>query len=150
MLRRLLFAGNPDNSKKILTEDEKKEKLLNIQLSVFNDSRISNEPNRDDTYINGGIIHKCKAVAISILEENFSNMANYFGSSGYDGLIFDKARNLCLVKLADTLDDLHTLNPTSIYKICNLRMEFINLDSNSITVNAYGTLYGKHIENEKK
>jgi hypothetical protein len=51
-----------------------------------------------------------------------------------------------LVKLADTLDDLNTLNPTSIYKICNLRMEFINLDSNSITVNAYGTLYGKHIE----
>jgi hypothetical protein len=68
MLRRLLFAGNPDNNKKILTEDEKKEKLLNIQLSVFNDVRISNEPNRDDTYINIGIMHKCKAVAISILE----------------------------------------------------------------------------------
>lgn len=29
-------------------------------------------------------------------------------------------------------------------------MEFVSLDNNSITVNAYETLYGKHIENEKK
>jgi hypothetical protein len=150
MLRRLLAAGNPDNNKKILTDEEKKEKLENIQLSVFNDVRISNEPNTDDSYINIGIMHKCKAVAINKLQENFSDLANYFGSSGYDGLIFDRARNFCLIKLADTLDDLNTLNPTSIYKICNLRMEFVTLDNNSITVNTYGTLYGKHIENENK
>ena len=75
------------------------------------------------------------------------NYLKIFGSSGYDGEIFDKARNLCLVKLTETLDDLTFLNPQFIYKISNLKIEFISIDKNSITVNAYGSLYAK--ENKK-
>ena len=39
------------------------------------------------------------------------------------------------------------LNPQFIYKISNLKIEFISIDKNSITVNAYGSLYAK--ENKK-
>ena len=135
---KLLFGGS------IKKEKEIEMKKQNVLLSVYNDIRISTEPNKDETYIYYGIIHKCKAVAISNLSENF------FGSSGYDGVIFDKVRNLCLIKLTETLlNHLTFLNPKNIYKISNLKMEFISIDKNSITVNAYGSLYAKEIEEIK-
>jgi len=52
-------------------------KKQNVLLSVYNDIRISTEPNKDETYKDYGIIHKCKAVAISKLSENFSDVANF-------------------------------------------------------------------------
>ena len=150
---KLLFGGSINQEKEIKNEIEMKNlkeiemKKQNIIISVYSDMRISTSENKDETYKDFGIIHKCKAVAISKLSENFSDIANIFGSSGYDGEIFDKARNLCLVKLTETLDDLTFLNPQFIYKISNLKIEFISIDKNSITVNAYGSLYAK--ENKK-
>ena len=145
---KLLFGGTTINKEKE-KEKEIEMKKQNVLLSVYNDIRISTEPNKDETYIDYGIIHKCKAVAISKLSENFSDVANFFGSSGYDGEIFDKVRNLCLIKLTETLNDLTFLNPIYIYKISNLKMEFISVDKNSITVNAYGSLHAKEIKEIK-
>ena len=150
---KLLFGGSINQEKEIEKEIEMKNlkeiemKKQNVLLSVYSDMRISTSENKDETYKDFGIIHKCKAVAISKLSEKISDIANIFGSSGYDGEIFDKARNLCLVKLTETLDDLTFLNPQFIYKISNLKIEFISIDKNSITVNAYGSLYAK--ENKK-
>jgi hypothetical protein len=142
---KLLFGGSIKKEK----EKEIEMKKQNVLSSVYTDIRISTEPNKDETYMYYGIIHKCKAVAISNLSENFSDIANFFGSSGYDGVIFDKVRNLCLIKLTETLNDLTFFNPINIYKISNLKMEFISIDKNSITVNAYGSLYTKEIEEIK-
>ena len=141
MIKKFFGGINNDEIKK----QEYEMKKQNILLSVYHDIRISTEPNKDETYNDYGVIHKCKAVAISVLSENFSDIANFIGSSGYDGKIFDKARNLCLIKLTDTLNDLTFLNPKYIYKISNLKMEFISIDKNSITVNAYGSLHAKEI-----
>jgi len=140
---KILFGGSINQEKE--KEKEIEMKKQNVLLSVYTDIRISTEPNKDETYIDYGIIHKCKAVAISVLSKNFSDVANFIGSSGYDAEIFDKARNLCLIKLTDTLNDLTFLNPKYIYKISNLKMEFISIDKNSITVNAYGSLHAKEI-----
>ena len=53
-------------------------------------------------------------------------------------------RNLLLLNLKKILDNLEITNPTLIYKISNLKMEFISIDKNSIAVNAYGTLQAKN------
>ena len=130
MLKKLLrYATNVELTKQKDIENEIEMKNLkeiemkkqNVLLSVYSDMRISTSENKDETYKDFGIIHKCKAVAISKLSEKISDIANIFGSSGYDGEIFDKARNLCLVKLTETLDDLTFLNPQFIYKISNLK-----------------------------
>lgn len=134
-----LFGSINNNSttKKIKEEND-------ILLSVFEDVRISTELNNDDNYFNCGIIHKCKAVAINKLDENYSDFLNIFGNASNDEQIFDKMRNLLLLNLKKILDNLEITNPTLIYKISNLKMEFISIDKNSIAVNAYGTLQAKN------
>ena len=129
-------SNNNSPTKKINEEQD-------ILLSVFQDVRISTELNKDDNYFNCGIIHKCSAVAINKFDENYSDFINLFGNSSNDEQIFDKMSNILLLKLKKTLDNLEITNPNLIYKISNLKMEFISIDKNSIAINAYGTLLAK-------
>lgn len=69
---KLLFGGSVKKEKEI------EMKKQNVLLSVYNDIRISTEPNKDETYIYYGIIHKCKAVAISNLSEKFFRYCKFF------------------------------------------------------------------------
>ena len=100
-------------------------------LNVFDDTRLSTQPNEDPSYEDAGIIHATDAVGINFGRAIITNIANAFGSKGIDLSRYNLARTGVLKKL---------LKETPLgYKICNIKMDIENTPQ-SVHVHAYGSL----------
>lgn len=99
--------------------------------NVFNDSRLSTQPNEDMNYEDAGIIHATEAVGINMGRAFITNIANAFGSKGLDLSRYDVGRTAVLTKLLN--------NVPNGCKICNIKMDIEN-GPQSIHVHAYGSL----------
>jgi hypothetical protein len=99
--------------------------------NVFNDTRLSTQPNEDMNYEDAGIIHATEAVGINMGREFITNVANAFGSKGIDLSRYDVGRTAVLTKLLN--------NVPAGCKICNIKMDIEN-SPQSIHVHAYGSL----------
>jgi len=122
----------------------KPENLVNF---LFLDARVSTQQNSDPTFTEYGIIHLCDSVAINALRETMTNIANFFGRSGFDSTLYDLARNNCLTRIVNILNvkdkELKEEGKDMELKVCNIRFEMLSIDPSLITINAYGTLLGK-------
>ena len=122
----------------------KPENLVNF---LFLDARVSTQQNSDPTFTEYGIIHLCDSVAINALRETMTNIANFFGRSGFDSTLYDLARNNCLTRIVNILNvkdkELKDEGKDMELKVCNIRFEMLSIDPSLITINAYGTLLGK-------
>jgi hypothetical protein len=122
----------------------KPENLVNF---LFLDARVSTQQNSDPTFTEYGIIHLCDSVAINALRETMTNIANFFGRSGFDSTLYDLARNNCLTRIVNILNvkdkELKQEGKDMDLKVCNIRFEMLSIDPSLITINAYGTLLGK-------
>ena len=122
----------------------KPENLVNF---LFLDARVSTQQNSDPTFTEYGIIHLCDSVAINALRETMTNIANFFGRSGFDSTLYDLARNNCLTRIINILNikdnELKAEGKDMDLKVCNIRFEMLSIDPSLITINAYGTLFGR-------
>lgn len=100
-------------------------------LNVFDDRRLSTQPNEDHSYEDAGIIHATEAVGINFGRAIITNIANTFGSKGIDLSRYNVARTGALKKLLSHTPEGH--------KVCNIKMDVEN-GPQSIHVHAYGTL----------
>ena len=112
-----------------------------ISLNVFDDRRLSTQPNEDRSYEDAGIIHATEAVGINFGRAIITNIANTFGSKGIDLSRYNVARTGALKKLLS-----HT--PEG-YKVCNIKMDVEN-SPQSIHVHAYGTLMKPKMTSSKR
>ena len=109
---------------------------------------ISTQPNLDTSYKEIGIIHKSTSVAKNIIMEYKSDLFNIFGKTPKsDNKFFSVPWNMCLTELINDLKNYEELEPSKIFKIANLKFDFIAIDKNSLTLNTYGTLLIKDKEN---
>lgn len=109
---------------------------------------ISTQPNLDTSFKEIGIIYKSKAVAKNILKEYKSDLFNLVGKTpNSDNKYFINPWHLCLNELTEDLKNYENLEPSKIFKITNLKFDFISIDTNSLTLNTYGTLICKNKEN---
>jgi hypothetical protein len=99
--------------------------------NVFNDTRLSTQPNEDSNYVDAGIIHATEAVGINMGRAFITGIANAFGSKGIDLSRYDVARTAVLTKLLN--------NVPNGCKICNIKMDIEN-SPQSVHVHAYGSL----------
>jgi hypothetical protein len=100
-------------------------------LNVFDDKRLSTQPNEDPSYEDSGIIHATDAVGINFGRAIVTNIANAFGSKGIDLSRYNLARTGVLKKLLKE-------TPPG-YKVCNIKMDIENTPQ-SVHVHAYGSL----------
>lgn len=108
---------------------------------------ISTQPNLDPSFKEIGIIYKSKAVAKNILSEYKSGLFNLVGKTPKsDNKFFSTPWYLCLNELTEDLKKYENLEPSKIFKISNLKFDFISIDTNSLTLNTYGTLICKNKE----
>jgi hypothetical protein len=106
---------------------------------------ISTQPLLDQTFKEIGIIHKTTSVSKNIIMEYKSDLYNIFGATpNSDNKFFSSPWNLCLSEIMNDLKNYEYLEPTKIFKIANLKFDFIAIDKNSLTVIAYGTLLCKN------
>jgi hypothetical protein len=54
---------------------------------------------------------------------------------------------MCLNEIIKELNTYESIEPSKIFKISNLKFDFISIDKNSLTLNTYGTLLCKNKEN---
>lgn len=109
---------------------------------------ISTQPNLDTSYKEIGIIHKSTSVAKNIIMEYKSNIYNIVGATpNSDNKFFSAPWDLCLSELMTDLKTYEELEPSKIFKIANVKFDFITIDNNSLTLNTYGTLLIKDKEN---
>ena len=101
---------------------------------IYKSTQISTQPNTDADYQEIGVIHVTDSSPINAARGLATDVANFFGSKGYDNTVFDFARNDALEKMSEQL--------TSSQKVCNLRMEVSN-DKTLVFVHLYGTLLDK-------
>jgi len=101
---------------------------------IYKSTQISTQPNTDTDYQEIGVIHVTDSSPINAARGLATDVANFFGSKGYDNTVFDFARNDALEKMSEQL--------TASQKVCNLRMEVSN-DTNLVFVHLYGTLLDK-------
>lgn len=99
--------------------------------NIFNDTRLSTQPNEDMNYVDAGIIHATEAVGINMGRAFITGIANAFGSKGIDLSRYDVARTAVLTKLLN--------NVPNGCKICNIKMDIEN-SPQSVHVHAYGSL----------
>lgn len=105
---------------------------------IFSSKQLSTQSNTDDEYEEVGIIHITDSAAINALREAGTGVMNFFGSKGFDNIVFDTCRNAALQKLMEQVE------PNQ--KVCNLRMDVDNVDPKLIFVHIYGTLLQKKSE----
>jgi len=101
---------------------------------IYKSTQISTQPNTDTDYQEIGVIHVTDSSPINAARGLATDVANFFGSKGYDNTVFDFARNDALEKMSEQL--------TASQRVCNLRMEVSN-DKNLVFVHLYGTLLDK-------
>jgi len=118
-----------------------------IKNFLFLDSRVSTQQNTDPSFIEYGIIHLCDSVAINALRASITSLFNAFGKSGFDSTLYDLARNNCLTRIINILNikdnELKAEGKDMDLKVCNIRFEMLSIDPSLITINAYGTLFGR-------
>ena len=118
-----------------------------IKNFLFLDSRVSTQQNTDPSFIEYGIIHLCDSVAINALRASITSLFNAFGRSGFDSTLYDLARNNCLTRIINILNikdnELKAEGKDMDLKVCNIRFEMLSIDPSLITINAYGTLFGR-------
>jgi hypothetical protein len=102
---------------------------------IFSSKQLSTQSNTDTEYEEVGIIHITDSAAINALREAGTGVMNFFGSKGFDNVVFDTCRNSALQKLMEQVE------PNQ--KVCNLRMTVDNVDPKLIFVHIYGTLLQK-------
>lgn len=100
-------------------------------LNVFDDRRLSTQPNEDLSYEDAGIIHVSYSVGVNFGREIITNIANTFGAKGVDLSRYNVARTGALKKLLQECPPGH--------KVCNIKMDVEN-SPQIIYVHAYGTL----------
>jgi len=107
---------------------------INNNNFIFKSKQISTQENSDSSYEEIGVVHVTESTAINALRGVVTNVANIFGSKGFDNSVYDSARNNALNKL--------TTQITPNQKISNLRME-ASFDQTLVFIHLYGTLLEK-------
>lgn len=139
----------PSKSKKggtnFIPNDNEAPKLY---TGLLLNSKISTQPNIDPTYKEIGFIFKSNSVAKNAILEFKSDIYNVFGSTPTsDNNFFISPWILCIQELTNELNSYQEKEPNKILKISNVKFNFISIDTNSLTINAYGTLLCKDKEN---
>lgn len=96
---------------------------------------ISTLPNDDMDYEEVGVVHVTKVAGIDVVKGIITQIANFVGSSGAEGAVFNDARNKVLVALMETIKD-------KPQKICGLRID-MEFRPDAVLVTGYGTLLQK-------
>lgn len=105
---------------------------------------ISTQPILDTSFKEIGIIHKSTSVAKNAISELKSDIFNVFGKTpNSDNKFFSTPWNICLNEIITDLDHYEKLEPSKIFKIANLKFDFVSIDTNSLTLISYGTLLCK-------
>ena len=105
---------------------------------------ISTQPILDSSFKEIGIIHKTTSVAKNAILELKSDFFNVFGKTpNSDNKFFSGPWNICLNEIMNELKHYEDLEPSKIFKIANLKFDFISIDKNSLTLISYGTLLCK-------
>jgi hypothetical protein len=109
---------------------------------------ISTQPNLDTSFKEIGIIYKSTSAAKNIFKEYKSDLFNIIGKvPSSDNKYFSNPWFMCLNEIIKELNTYESIEPSKIFKISNLKFDFISIDKNSLTLNTYGTLLCKNKEN---
>jgi hypothetical protein len=109
---------------------------------------ISTQPNIDTSFKEVGILYKSKSVAKNVIKEIKSDFLNIVGKSpNSDNKYFNTPWSMAIEEITNDLKTYQELEPLKIFKIANLKFDFIAIDTNSLTLNIYGTLLCKDKEN---
>ncbi len=104
-----------------------------IDLYVFMSDKISIQSIPSD-YKQIGIIHISDSAGINAIRQFGTNLANTFGSKGFDNTIYDKLRNT-------VLDKLNQMVAKTNHKVFNVRIDVeSSATSSTIFVHLYGDL----------
>lgn len=106
-----------------------------FSINVFNNPKLSTQPNTDPTYDESGIVHYTDTQGINIVRQLGTSITNIFGGKGFDTTVYDNLRTESLKNVEKLLD--------SNSKISNLRMEFSHAHPELIVHHIYGTLLRK-------
>ena len=89
--------------------------------------------NTDPEYNEMGIIHTSEPGSVNIAREFMTDVANVFGSKGFDRTIYDQIRKKALENLLKENQ-----------KICNLKIDVENVKANSLFfIHLHGMLLEK-------
>lgn len=99
---------------------------------IFTSSKLSTQPCNNPQYKRIGIVHMSDSIGINFLRNNATELFNAFGAKGFDNSIYDKLRNTCFRKLANSINENQ--------QICNIRVD-IERDASLIYMHVYGTLF---------
>jgi hypothetical protein len=109
---------------------------------------ISTQPNIDTLFKEVGIFYKSVSVAKNAIKEMKSDFLNVFGKTPKsDNKYFNTPWSMAIEEIANELKYYQQLEPFKLFKIANLKFDFIAIDTNSLTLNIYGTLLYKDKEN---
>jgi hypothetical protein len=88
------------------------------------------------------------SVAKNAIKEMKSDFLNVFGKTPKsDNKYFNTPWSMAIEEIANELKYYQQLEPFKLFKIANLKFDFIAIDTNSLTLNIYGTLLYKDKEN---
>ena len=113
---------------------EKMTDQANKKDFFYLNKNISTEPNKSKAYVRQGILHFTDSMGINALRDTLTSISNFFGSKGLENAVYDRLRNLALIKVGILLEENQ--------RCYNTRLEFEREDE-TIFIHVYGTLYVK-------
>ena len=131
------YTGIPtgeEDSPEIKEFREKMTDPANKKDFFYLNKNISTEPNKSKAYVRQGILHFTDSMGINALRDTLTSISNFFGSKGLENAVYDRLRNLALIKVGILLEENQ--------RCYNTRLEFEREDE-TIFIHVYGTLYVK-------
>jgi hypothetical protein len=123
-----------EDSPEIKEFREKMSDPANKKDFFYLNKNISTEPNKSKAYIRQGILHFTDSMGINALRETLTSISNFFGAKGLENAVYDRLRNIALIKVGILLEENQ--------RCYNTRLEFEREDE-PIFIHVYGTLYVK-------
>jgi hypothetical protein len=121
------FDKTPEQQKQLQEQQLQKQK----DLYLFSSDKISIQSMPSD-YKQIGIIHISDSAGLNFVRQFGTNVANTFGSKGFDNSIYDELRNKVLTKLQGMIENNN--------KVFNVRIDVESSGATSATVFVH--LYG--------
>jgi hypothetical protein len=123
-----------EDSPEIKEFREKMSDPANKKDFFYLNKNISTEPNKSKAYVRQGILHFTDSMGINALRETLTSISNFFGAKGLENAVYDRLRNIALIKVGILLEENQ--------RCYNTRLEFEREDE-TIFIHVYGTLYVK-------
>jgi hypothetical protein len=110
---------------------QQQEQMRQKSIYLFPSDKISIQSMTSD-YKQIGIVHITDSAGINFIRQFGTNLANTFGSKGFDNVIYDELRNKVLTKLMVMIGD-------NNQKVFNVRLD---VESSAINSTIFVHLYG--------